>query len=187
MTVAFDGTPSGKAAAQALVPGADLLLQPRGEGVVSAVAAGEAERGVVVVEDSVAGSNTEALGALLGSEAVQVIDERWEATGDGAARTWLIAQAGTEPSGPATKTTLVLTPKTEVPNALFRSLTAFVGRRLTVYNVVSRPHPGQPGAYRYVIDVEGDAQAEPLASALTDLEALNEAVRVLGSYPGAAP
>ena len=75
----------------------------------------------------------------------------------------------------------------EVPNALFRSLTAFVGRRLAVHNVTSRPRPGQPGAYRYVIDVEGDAGAEPLASALTDLAALNDAVQVLGSYPGATP
>ena len=66
-------------------------------------------------------------------------------------------------------------------------LPLLVGRRLGVHNVTSRPRPGQPGAYRYVIDVEGDAGAEPLASALTDLAALNDAVQVLGSYPGATP
>jgi prephenate dehydratase len=42
-----------------------------------------------------------------------------------------------------------------------------------------------PGAYRYLVDVEGDAAADPLEAALADLPALNDDVRVLGSYPAA--
>lgn len=187
MTLAFDGTPGAKAAALALAPEADLLALTRGERVIDTLASGEAERGMVTVEDGMAGSDIGVLDALLETEAVRIVGERWEPADGSAARAWLIAPAGTAPGGPATKTTLVLTPKTEVPNALFRSLTAFVGRRLAVYNVVSRPRPGQPGAYRYLVDIEGDAEAEPLASALVDLGALNDSVRVLGSYPGHTP
>lgn len=189
MTVAFDGSSDGKAAALALVPKAQPLALTRPERVIEAVTTGKAERGVMPVEDSVSGSNTEVLDLLLASEAVQIVGEWWGAAdADRVTRFVLIASADARPvRGPAMKTTLVLTPKTEVPNALFRSLTAFVGRRLAVYKVEPRPRPGQPGAYRYVIDVEGNAGAEPLASALTDLAALNDAVRVLGSYPEAAP
>ncbi len=185
MTVAFDGTPGGRTAALALVPEARPLGLARAERVIEAVAAGEAERGVAPVEDSRDGSRAEVLDLLLATDALRIAGERWEAEGERATRFVLLAPEGTAPDGPATKTTLVLTPKPEVPNALFRSLTAFVGRRLAVYNVTPRPRPGQPGAYRYVVDVEGDAAAEPLASALTDLAALNDAVRVLGSYPEA--
>lgn len=86
------------------------------------------------------------------------------------------------PAGPP-KTSLVLLPNPAVPNALFRGLTAFVGRRLSVYHVQSRPRLGRPGEYRYYVDVEGDAAAEPLASALPDVQAMCDEVRVLGSYP----
>lgn len=95
----------------------------------------------------------------------------------------LIAPGGTEPTrGASMKTTLVLAPRAEVPNALFRSLTAFVGRRLAVHRLEPRPRAGRPGSYRYLVDVEGDAGAEPLKDALADLPALNDEVRVVGSY-----
>ncbi len=186
MTVAFDGTPSGKAAALTLVSEAEVVALARGERVIEAVATGEAKRGVVAVEDGIVGSHSAVLDLLIDSEPIRVIGETWQED-EAATRFLLIGPADTKPDGAATKTTLAITPKPEVPNALFRSLTAFVGRRLAVYNVVSRPRPGQSGAYRYVIDVEGDAEAEPLASALTDLAALNDAVQVLGSYPGDTP
>lgn len=84
--------------------------------------------------------------------------------------------------GTPMKTTLVLAPRAGVPNALFRSLTAFVGRRLAMHRIEPRPRIGQPGHYRYLVDVEGDAEAEPLAAALVDVRALCDEVRVVGSY-----
>jgi chorismate mutase/prephenate dehydratase len=83
------------------------------------------------------------------------------------------------------KTTLALTPRPGIPNALFRSLTAVVGRRLRVWKVEPRPHTGVPAAYRYLVDVEGNAGADPLEAALADMPAFNDEVRVLGSYPAA--
>ena len=87
--------------------------------------------------------------------------------------------------GGAMKTTLVLEPRVGVPNALFRSLTAFVGRRLAVHRIEQRPRLGQPGAYRYLLDVDGDAATETLKSAFEDLGTLCDEVRVVGSYAAA--
>lgn len=112
-----------------------------------------------------------------------VLAENVESDRANVTRFLLIAPGGTEPTrGTPMKTTLVLAPRAEVPNALFRSLTAFVGRRLAVHRLEPRPRVGRPGAYRYLVDVEGDAGAEPLKDALADLPALNDAVRVVGSY-----
>ena len=113
-----------------------------------------------------------------------VLAENVESERANATRFLLIAPADvTQERGEEMKTTLALTPRPSVPNALFRSLTAFVGRRLRVWKVEPRPLVGKPGAYRYLVDVEGDAEADPLKAALADLPALNDEVRVLGSYP----
>lgn len=272
MTIVFQGEPGAysETAAQSFVPNARTTGRPTFRRVFEAVAAGEAERGVVPVENSVGGSITAVLDGLLDYAGVRVIGERWEriehallalegtALGDvrevrshpqalaqcaaslrrrlpqaelvetfdtaGAARQiaqdklagvaavasaraaelyglavlaenveseranvtrfLLIAPADVTPErGGGMKTTLALTPRPSVPNALFRSLTAFVGRRLRVWKVEPRPLVGKPGAYRYLVDVEGDAEADPLKAALADLPALNDEVRVLGSYP----
>ncbi len=183
MTIAFQGD-AARAAARAFEPDARLLPLPRARRVVEAVASGEAERGVVAVEDTAEGSHRAVLDALVEIEGVRIVSERWAEGEAGATRFLLLTHADAEPEpGAVTKTTLVLTPNPDVPNALFRSLTAFVGRRLAVHNVDPRPRPDRPGHYRYVVDVEGDAEAEPLVAALVDLAALNEAVQVLGSYP----
>ena len=272
MNVVYQGETGAysEAAALADFPEARISGLPTFRRVFEAVAAGEAERGVVPVENSIGGSIADVLAGLLETDAVRIVGERWDRIGhallalpgtaldevleirshpqairqcaaslrkrlpqaelveafdtagaarqiaqdklDGVAaiasartaglygldilaehveseqsnvtRFLVIARDGTEPERTATmKTTLALTPGLTVPNALFRSLTAFVGRRLSVWKVEPRPRPDTPGAYRYLVDVEGDAEAEPLKSALVDLPALNDAVRVLGSYP----
>lgn len=179
----------GEAAAEAVAPEARAAGLSSFRAVFEAVAGGEAEAGVVPVEDTVAGSVGEALDLLFEFEAVRIVGERAEPVQeDGLRRFLVIAREGAAPSGlrlgsgPA-KTSLVLVPNEAVPNALFRALTAFVGRRLGVLHVQSRPRPGRPGAYRYYVDVEGEAGAEPLSSALPDAAAMCDELRVLGSYP----
>ena len=115
---------------------------------------------------------------------LSVLAEHVESERSNVTRFLTIARDDVEPArGGAMKTMLALTPGLAVPNALFRSMTAFVGRRLRVWKVEPRPRPDTPGAYRYLVDVEGDATTDPLKSALVDLPALNDAVRLLGSYP----
>jgi prephenate dehydratase len=272
MTIAYQGEPGAysEAVAQSFAPEARTTGLPTFRHVFEAVAAGEAERGVVPTENSVAGSITDVLDGLLDVGGLRIVGEWWEqvehallapegtALEDvrtvrshpqaiaqcadslrerlpqvdlvevsdtaGAARQIaqekpkgvaaiasaraaelyglavlaenieseranvtrfvLIAPDDVTPDkAEAMKTTLALTPRPSVPNALFRSLTAFVGRRLRVWKVEPRPLVGRPGAYRYLVDVEGDAEADPLKAALADLTALNDEVRVLGSYP----
>lgn len=272
MTIVYQGEPGAysEAAARAHDPDARTSGRPTFRRVFEAVASGEAERGVVPVENSIGGSIAAVLDLLLEVERLRIVGERWEriehallalegtALEDvrevrshpqalrqceaslrerlpqaelveafdtaGAARQiaqeklkniaavasartadlyglavlaehvesertnvtrfLVLAPGDTEPEQAETmRTTLVLAPGLAVPNALFRSLTAFVGRRLSVWKVEPRPRPGTPGAYRYLVDVEGDADADPLASALADLPALNDDLRVLGSYP----
>jgi prephenate dehydratase len=98
----------------------------------------------------------------------------------------LVEPAGAGISG-ADKSSLVLTPSGQVPNALFRALTSFVGRRLAVLRVEPRPRLGRPGQYHYHVDVEGDASAEPLSAARTDASAFCDHVLVLGSYRAEPP
>ncbi len=97
-----------------------------------------------------------------------------------------LGPAGTSVEG-ANRSTLLLTPSPQAPNALFRTLTAFVGRRLALFRLDQLPRPGQPGQYRYLLDVEGDAASEPLAAAISDARAFCDRIVVVGSYIGSQP
>lgn len=160
------------ASLQSLVPQADLVPVADTAGAARQLAK-EKPAGVAAIASQRAAE-------LYG---LAVLVENVESEAANATRFHLIAPGGTEPErSPSMKTTLVLAPRAEVPNALFRSLTAFVGRRLRVHRIEPRPRVGRPGAYRYLVDVEGDAGADPLAAAFDDLGALNDEVRVVGSY-----
>lgn len=164
------------AALQALVPEARLVAAFDTAGAARQIAAAKPP-GVAAIA-SVASAERYGLAVLA---------EHVESDAANVTRFLLLAPDGTTPTrSAAMKTTLVLAPKVEVPNALFRSLTAFVGRRLAVHRIESRPRLGQPGVYRYLLDVDGDASAEPLKAVFEDLRPLNDEVRVVGSYASAA-
>lgn len=271
MVVVYQGEPGAysEAAADVLIPEARTQGLATFRDVFEAVASGEAERGVVPVENTIGGSVGGVVDGLFEYERVRIVAEHWapiahallalegttledvrvvrshpQALAQCAASlrrlvpdARLVAAADTagaarglaegHPAGVAAiasvgaaeryelsvlaehvesdaanltrflllappdavaergvpmKTTLVLAPREGVPNALFRSLTAFVGRRLAVHRIEPRPRIGQPGHYRYLVDVEGDADADPLASALADVRALCDEVRAVGSY-----
>ena len=182
---------SAEAAVEALAPDARRrsVLSPRH--ALQAVADGEARGAVVPVEDNEAGSDPAVLDGIArlakGGQA-QIVGERWgEAERDGGTvmtRFVLVAKTDAPVEG-ADRTSLVLTPSEQAPNALFRALTAFVGRRLMLYRIEPRPLAGQPGRYHYHVDVEGDAAEDPLAAALADAGTFCDATLVLGSYVGA--
>lgn len=115
---------------------------------------------------------------------LEVLAEHVEADGRNYTRFVAVAPADADVAGEGPpKTSLVLTPSPQSPNALFRALTAFVGRRLAVHRVEPRPRRGRPGQYHYHVDVDGDAGAEPLQGALADARAFCDRLLVLGSYP----
>lgn len=81
------------------------------------------------------------------------------------------------------KTSIVFTPRENVPGALFKSLAVFFLRDLDLYKVESRPLIGRPGAYLFYLDVEGDVESPLLQRALEHLNEISADLRILGSYP----
>jgi prephenate dehydratase len=85
---------------------------------------------------------------------------------------------------PKTSITFVL--QDNVPGALFKSLAVFALRELDLAKIESRPLVGQPGRYRFYLDVHGDLEDEAVARALDHLREITMDLQVLGSYPRGA-
>lgn len=80
------------------------------------------------------------------------------------------------------KTSLVFTTR-NVPGALFRSLSAFALRDISLAKIESRPLRGKPWEYLFYLDLSRDVNDEAVRRALSHLEELADFLRVLGSYP----
>jgi prephenate dehydratase len=75
----------------------------------------------------------------------------------------------------------------ERPGWLLRCLEEFAGRGINLMKIESRPLRERMGSYMFFVDGAGRASEQPLADAIAGLGGLCEEVRVLGSYPVAAP
>src|ERR1700756_431311 len=83
----------------------------------------------------------------------------------------------------ANKTSIVFQVK-NVPGALFKSLSVFALRDISLSKIESRPMRGRPWEYVFYVDfMRGDD--EPARNALRHLEEVAEFVKVLGIYPAA--
>jgi prephenate dehydratase len=83
----------------------------------------------------------------------------------------------------ANKTSIVFQVK-NVPGALFKSLSVFALRDITLSKIESRPLRGRPWEYVFYVDfLRGDD--EPARNALRHLGEVAEFVKVLGIYPSA--
>jgi prephenate dehydratase len=80
------------------------------------------------------------------------------------------------------KTTLVFTTR-NTPGALFRSLSAFALRDLSLTKIESRPLRGKPWEYLFYLDFIGHADDPVSRNALRHLAELADMLRVLGCYP----
>ncbi|MGI8745292.1 MAG: prephenate dehydratase [Bryobacteraceae bacterium] len=80
------------------------------------------------------------------------------------------------------KTSLVFT-TSNLPGALFRSLSAFALRDLSLTKIESRPLRGKPWEYLFYVDLLGREDDVRVQKALGHLEELADFLRVLGSYP----
>ena len=86
------------------------------------------------------------------------------------------------PSG-ANKTSIAYKLKNQ-PGALFKSLSVFALRDISLSKIESRPLRGRPWEYVFYVDfLRGDD--EPARNALRHLEEVAEFVKVLGIYPAA--
>ena len=100
-----------------------------------------------------------------------------------------MAREGTKPSGSGPwRTSLVFSELGEDhPGALVEALQVFSDRAVNLTRIESRPLRRGLGRYQFFLDIEGASADEPLLSAVEALHSKAETVRVLGSWPIAAP
>src|SRR3984957_18972992 len=83
------------------------------------------------------------------------------------------------------KTSLVFSTR-NFPGALFRALSAFALRDLSLTKIESRPLRGKPWEYLFYLDFLGRAASSNSQNALNHLHELTDFQRVLGCYPKGA-
>lgn len=79
------------------------------------------------------------------------------------------------------KTSLVFTVRNQ-PGSLFRALSAFALRDLSIIKIESRPLRGRPWEYLFYLDLIGSTEEERVQRALAHLQELADMLRVLGCY-----
>jgi prephenate dehydratase len=85
----------------------------------------------------------------------------------------------------ANKTSIAFKVK-NVPGALFKSLSVFALRDISLSKIESRPMRGRPWEYVFYVDFLG-GDDEPAQNALRHLGEVADFVKVLGVYPAARP
>jgi prephenate dehydratase len=80
------------------------------------------------------------------------------------------------------KTSLVFTTR-NIPGALFRALSAFALRDISLAKIESRPLRGKPWEYLFYVDFLANAEEPRAVKALGHLEELADTLRVFGCYP----
>ena len=79
------------------------------------------------------------------------------------------------------KTSLVFTIRNQ-PGSLFKALSAFALRELSMNKIESRPLRGKPWEYLFYVDFLGNTDDERVQRALSHLQELADLLRVLGCY-----
>ncbi|MFL5907629.1 MAG: prephenate dehydratase [Solirubrobacterales bacterium] len=158
---------------------------PRAE-VRGAPSTAEAVRTVAESDQPWAALGAESAADLYGTA---VLRHGVEDEADNITRFVWVAPEGTTPSGSGPwRTSLVFSELGEDhPGALVEALQVFSDRDVNLTRIESRPLRRGLGRYQFFLDIEGAEADQPLVSALDALRSKAESVRVLGSWPIAAP
>lgn len=89
------------------------------------------------------------------------------------------------PPADAPRSTLVIFETQHRPGALHTALGAFADAGVNLTRIESRPTRRASWEYRFVVQLEGDAAADPVRSALASLPEHAQAIRLLGTFPSA--
>lgn len=150
--------------------GAARMVAERREAGAAAVASPRVAElyGLAILADDIQGSTENRTRFAVLGEAVEAAGAPGRTKGDRAAY----------------RTTLVFAVR-NVPGSLHRCLGAFAARGVNLSSLESRPTRRARWEYVFWVDVDAAANDPDCASALDDLRAETEMVRVLGSYPRA--
>jgi prephenate dehydratase len=154
--------------------------------VRAALSTADAVRTVAESDQPWAALGAESAARLYGAA---VLREGVEDEADNITRFVWVAPEGTTPSGSGPwRTSLVFSELGEDhPGALVDALQVFSERAINLTRIESRPLRRGLGRYQFFLDIEGASADDPLSSAIEALRAKAESVRVLGSWPIAAP
>jgi prephenate dehydratase len=93
-----------------------------------------------------------------------------------------VVVAGAAEMASAERETLITFETGHQPGDLVRALTVLADAGINLSRIESRPSGDGPWRYRFLIQVAGDAAAEPLRTALIGLGPHTRSMRVLGSF-----
>jgi prephenate dehydratase len=110
---------------------------------------------------------------------LDILAENIETSDDNYTR--FLALGREKAAAPRTKTSLVMSTR-NTPGSLYHALGPFAARGVNMIKLESRPSRARPWEYIFYLDVEGDAEEEPLRSALGALHGLTPMLTILGSY-----
>jgi len=92
-----------------------------------------------------------------------------------------LARRGRVPHGGA-KTSLVFSLRNE-PGALFKALSVFALRDISLTKIESRPIRGRRWEYLFYVDLQSDIRSRQCVNALRHLQEMTAYFKILGSYP----
>lgn len=95
-------------------------------------------------------------------------------------RFWVISRQQCHIIG--SHTSLAFSLPTNVPGGLLKALQIFASRGINLSRIESRPTKRSLGEYLFFIDLEGSTNSSSVQSALTELSAYTEVLKIFGSY-----
>jgi len=104
---------------------------------------------------------------------------------DNCTRFWVVSEGQsltTHQSPNATHTSLAFSVGANVPGALVKPLQVFAQRGINLSRIESRPSKRTLGDYLFFIDLEAEANYSIVQSALAELTAYTEVLKLFGSY-----
>jgi prephenate dehydratase len=99
---------------------------------------------------------------------------------------FLVLDRAAAPRTERSKTSIVFVVDNQ-PGTLYQALGALATRGINLAKIESRPGRQRPWEYVFYADVDGHAEDDAMRAAIDDLRRYTSMLRVLGSYPKAAP
>ncbi|HEY9800147.1 MAG TPA: prephenate dehydratase [Leptolyngbyaceae cyanobacterium] len=106
---------------------------------------------------------------------------------DNCTRFWVVSQAEADivhqlPKQNLTHTSIAFSVPTNVPGALLKALEVFANLGINMNRIESRPTKRSLGEYLFFVDIEADVSTPQMKTALVELTACTEVLKIFGSY-----